>query len=321
MGLIAELKRRNVFRVGIAYLVLGWVVIQVTDTVAPALNMPDWTLTVVTWFGIIGSPFAIFFAWAYELTPEGIKREHEVDRSESVTHSTGRKLDFAIIGLMAVALGFVVWDAYLSGSGEETLVSETPAKDVGTVTTERIPASIAVLPFVNMSEDKDYFADGLSEELLNLLAKIPGLKVAGRTSSFAFKGRNEDLREIGQALNVGTVLEGSVRRSGDRLRVTAQLIKVEDGFHIWSNTYDRKMADIFDIQDDVARAISEALRLHLSSAESRPTENTEAYALYLEALATRDFVSGDISEALALLNRAIALDPGFAKAYELKALT
>jgi TolB-like protein len=321
MGLIAELKRRNVFRVGVAYLVLGWVVIQVTDTVAPALNLPEWTLALVTWIGIIGFPFAVFFAWAFELTPQGIKREHEVDRSQSVTNHTGRKLDFAVIGLLVIALALVVWDSYLSESSEESLVSDVSAVAVEPAQVEKTSSSIAVLPFVNMSDDKDYFADGLSEELLNLLAKIPGLKVAGRTSSFAFKGRNEDLREIGQALNVGTVLEGSVRRSGDRLRVTAQLIKVDDGFHIWSNAYDREIADIFDIQDDLARAITEALRLHLSSAENRPTDNAEAYAIYLEALAMHDVMTGDISEVLALLNRAITLDPGFAKAYELKAMT
>ncbi len=163
-------------------------------------------------------------------------------------------------------------------------------------------------------DDKDYFADGLSEELLNLLAKIPNLKVAGRTSSFAFKGRNEDFQAMGDALNVEHVLEGSVRRSGDQLRVTAQLIKVSDGYHVWSETYDRKLEDIFAIQDDVAGAITSELKLRLAPANDRPTENAEAYALYLQAVAMSDFPDGIITEA-------IALDPDFAKAYELKALS
>jgi TolB-like protein len=199
----------------------------------------------------------------------------------------------------------------------------TESAAIGSTNTEVVTTdqSIAVLPFVNMSDDKDYFADGLSEELLNLLAKIPDLKVAGRTSSFAFKGKNDDLRTIGDALGVSTVLEGSVRRSGDRLRVTAQLIKVDDGFHIWSETYDRQMTDIFDIQDDVASAITDALKLHLSPTSDRPTNNMDAYALYLQVLAMVGDYSAGPGEAIALLDRAIALDPGFAKAYELKAMT
>jgi TolB-like protein len=180
--------------------------------------------------------------------------------------------------------------------------------------------SIAVLPFVNMSDDSDHFADGLTEELLNLLAKNQDLKVAGRTSSFAFKGRNEDLREIGEALGVAKVLEGSVRRSGERIRVTAQLINVADGFHIWSDTYDKELADIFEIQDQVAGAITQALELHLTPEAKRLTHNPEAYALYLEAVAFAALQNDrDILRGIEALDRATALDPQFAKAYELKA--
>ena len=180
--------------------------------------------------------------------------------------------------------------------------------------------SIAVLPFANMSDDSDHFADGLTEELLNLLAKNKDLKVVGRTSSFAFKGRNEDLREIGEALGVTKVLEGSVRRSGERIRVTAQLINVADGFHIWSDTYDRELADIFEIQDQVAGAITQALELHLTPEAERLTNNPEAYALYLEAVAFAALQNdGDIPRGIEALDRATALDPQFAKAYELKA--
>lgn len=324
MGIIAELRRRNVFRVGIAYVALGWVVIEVTDTVAPALGMPDWTLTVVTWFGIIGLPFALLLAWAFELTPEGIKREHEVDRSESITHSTGRKLDFAIIGLLAIALSFVVWDSYLSGPTQTTVVAAPPGASVEPepeVKSLAADPSIAVLPFVNMSSDpeQEYFSDGLSEEILNLLAKIPELKVIGRTSSFAFKGKNEDLRVIGQALDVSTVLEGSVRKSGERVRITAQLIDVADGAHIWSETYDRTMTDVFEVQDSVAAEIIGALKLHVGVLPERglPTTDSVAYTAFLKARALLN--NWATQESIDLLKGVVERDPEFAEAYELLA--
>ncbi|MDX1403929.1 MAG: hypothetical protein R3192_05305, partial [Woeseiaceae bacterium] len=239
MTFFAELKRRNVFRVGIAYVIVGWLLAQVAELAFDAYGAPEWVLKSVLFILLLGLPLALFFAWVFELTPEGIKLEKHVDRSQSITPQTGRKLDFIIIGVLVVAVGFLLVDKFL--------LSESPVASDEIMAMES--QSIAVLPFVNMSDDDDYFADGLSEELLNLLAKIPDLKVAGRTSSFAFKGRNEDLREIGEALDVSKVLEGSVRRSGNRLRVTAQLVNVEDGYHLWSETYDRQMADIFDIQD------------------------------------------------------------------------
>ena len=309
MSFFAELKRRNVVRVGIAYMVIGWVIAQVAEFTVDNFGAPDWVLKTFVVFLFLGLPLALFFAWAFEMTPEGIKREKDVDRSQSITTKTGRKLDFTITGVLVVAVGFLLADKFM-------LQNDAPIDDEIVATESH---SIAVLPFVNMSDDKDYFADGLSEELLNLLAKVPDLKVAGRTSSFAFKGKNDDLRAIGDALGVTTVLEGSVRRSGERLRVTAQLIKVNDGFHIWSETYDRQMADIFDIQDDVATAITDALKLHLSPSVDRSTSDTEAYALYLEALALR--INGnaeDVSNAQNLLDQAIGLDPDFALAYELK---
>ncbi len=311
MSFFAELKRRNVVRVGIAYVVIGWVLAQVAEFVVENFGAPDWVLKTFVAFLLLGLPLALFFAWAFEITPEGLKREKDVDRSQSITTQTGRKLDFIIIGVLVVAVGFLLVDKFY--------LSETVADFDELVATET--QSIAVLPFVNMSGDEDYFADGLSEELLNLLAKTPGLKVAGRTSSFAFKGRNENFEVIGDALKVEHVLEGSVRRSGDTLRVTAQLIKVQDGYHVWSETYDRKMADIFAIQDDVAGAITDALQLHLTPSSDRPTQSAEAYALYLQALALRSYVGADdLILAQKLLDRAIALDSAFAKAYELKAI-
>jgi TolB-like protein len=307
MPFVGELKRRNVVRVGIAYAVIGWVLAQIAEFAFENFGAPDWVLKSFVVLLLLGLPIVLVFAWAYEVTPEGIKREKDVDRSDSITPRTGRKIDYLIIGVLIVAVAILGFDKLTGRSADTSASNEVQ--------------SIAVLPFVNMSGDEDYFADGLTEELLNLLAKNLDLKVAGRTSSFAFKGQNDDLRTIGNALGVAKVLEGSVRRSGDRLRVTAQLINVEDGFHIWSETYDRKLADVFDIQDEVAGAITQALELHLTPAAKRLTNNPEAYALYLQALAlsgletTEDMVLG-----IQLLGQATALDPEFAKAYELQAM-
>jgi len=321
-----ELRRRNVFRVGIAYAVASWVLLQILDVIGEILELPAWGGKLLLTIIIAGFFVTLFVSWAYELTPDGVKRESEVDRSQSITPQTGRRLDRLIIVLLLLALGYFVVDKFVFGPARDAArldearqaPAAVPAEPAATpVTTTADTPSIAVLPFVNMSDDKDFFADGLSEELLNMLANIPGLKVAGRTSSFTFKGRNEDLREIGQALGVANILEGSVRRSGERLRITAQLVKADDGFHIWSETYDRQMADVFDIQDDVAQAISEALKVHLLPPNERPTDNAEAYALYLEAVAMMQ--GADWSRVLQVLDAAIALDPDFANAWELKA--
>jgi TolB-like protein len=308
MSFIAELKRRNVVRVGIAYGVIGWVLAQIAEFAFDNFGAPDWVLKSFVALLLLGLPVALIFAWAFEMPPEGLKRERDVNRSQSITAQTGRKLNTLIISVLIIAVGILVWDKFTGGQAGKEIAA----------TAEQ---SIAVLPFTNMSDDSDHFADGLTEELLNLLAQNRDLKVAGRTSSFAFKGRNEDLREIGDALGVSKVLEGSVRRSGERIRVTAQLIQVEDGFHLWSDTYDRELADIFDIQDEVAGAITQALQLHLTPAAKRLTDNPDAYAHYLEAIALSsiDHVD-DISNAIRLLDRATTLDPMFAKAYELKAM-
>jgi len=324
MSFLSELKRRNVFRVATVYIVVGWVVLQVAETLAPLMQLPPWTLRLVFFVGLLGFPLALIVAWAFELTPEGIKRTADVAPGESVTKVTAGALNKLIIAGLVLAVAVLLGERFLVSPKESGAEDIAGAEDPDSAEPEVSdgPKSIAVLPFANMSEDSDHFADGLSEELLNLLAKMPDLKVTGRTSSFAFKGRNEDLRGIGEALGVKHVLEGSVRRSGDRLRITAQLIKVDDGFHLWSDTYDRQMADIFDIQDDVAHAITNALKLHLAPAADRPTDNPEAFALYLKALATSaDVSNGDVSQVIALLDRAIAIDPGFAVAYELKGLS
>ena len=328
MGLIAELKRRNVFRVGVAYVLLAWVVIQVTDIVGPAINLPEWTLTVVTWFGVIGFPFALFFAWAFELTPDGIRLEKDVDRAESVTHSTGRKIDFVIIGLLVVALLFVVLfddSPPLPGATDRGTGEQVAAVPAG----ERSYDSIGVLPFENMSSDpeQEFLSDGIAEELLNALAKLQNLQVAARTSSFAFKGQNQNVTEIGSKLNVDTILEGSVRKSGNKLRITAQLVDASDGYHLWSETYDRELTDVFKIQDEITAAIVGALRVHLDTGEApvaKASEATsmEAYEAYLRGRHhLRQSGQRAFRAALTSFREATDIDPSFAPAWAGRALT
>jgi TolB-like protein/Tfp pilus assembly protein PilF len=334
VSLIAELRRRNVFRVGAAYLALGWVVTQVTGTVAPALHLPPWTLPMVVWIGVIAFPFVMVFTWVYELTPEGLKRERDIDRSASITHVTARRLDYMVIGLLVLAIAVFAFDrifptrrqpdaqsavaiaATPRGSGAATSATPAPVK---------APAekSIAVLPFVNMSGDSgnEYFSDGVSEEILNVLARTPELQVAARTSSFAFKGKTQDIPQIAAELRVRMVLEGSVRKQGDRVRITAQLIDAQTGFHLWSQTYDRKLADIFAIQDEIARAIGDELKVRMAGVgepgtSNRGTADLAAYDFYLRALALwQERREKPLFDAIALLQRAIAADPKFAEAH------
>lgn len=311
---IEELNRRNVAKVALVYIIAGWLTMQVVDVMFPALQLPEWLVSAVAAFVIIGFPFAIIFAWAFEMTPEGIKREKDVDRSESTTPQTGQKLNQAALIILAIAVGFLLVDKFVMHAGTEPSSQEV-------IVTEVKP-SIAVLPFVNMSDDpeNEYFSDGLSEELLNLLAKIPQLHVAGRTSSFKFKGANEDLRIIGEALNVAHVLEGSVRKSGARLRITAQLIDTENGYHLWSENYDRELTDIFAIQDEIAGHVVEALKVHLLGAEvvaaNQGTTNIEAYTQFLRGRYFLEHTSEEnLQKALDAYSKAIELDPEFARAY------
>ena len=307
MSFFAELKRRNVVRVGVAYAIATWLLLQVVDVITPILALPEWAPKLIFVFLAVGFVPALIFAWAFELTPEGLKKEADVDRSESITNKTGRKLDFTIIAILLVAIGLLVYDRF-STSPE---IVETAAQT----------KSIAVLPFVNMSSDaeQEFFSDGITEEILNSLAAIKQLKVAGRTSSFAFKGQNDDLRRIGDALGVDHILEGSVRKSGTKIRITAQLIQVEDGFHMWSETYDRELTDIFEIQDEIAKQILTELKTQLLDDQLDAVANArtspEVYELYLLAkqrLYTR--TEKQINDAVRLLDEAIALDPEYAPA-------
>ncbi len=260
MSFIDELRRRNVFRVGIAYTIATWVLLQITEVITPILDLPDWAPKLIFVILAVGFVPALIFAWAFELTPEGIKKEKDVDRTESITHHTGRKLDFVIIAVLVLAVGLLLTDRVFQSKGPEPEVGEIVA------TSSR---SIAVLPFVNISSDKEqeYFSDGITEEILNSLASVKELKVAGRTSSFAFKGQNQDLRRIGELLGVDHILEGSVRKAGTTVRITAQLVQVEDGFHLWSDTYDRELTDVFAIQDEIANEILKQLKARLLGEE------------------------------------------------------
>jgi TolB-like protein/Tfp pilus assembly protein PilF len=324
MSFFEELKRRNVFRVGIAYGVAAWVLLQVADLVLENINAPDWVIQAMMMMVGLGFIAALVIAWAYEMTPEGIKKEADVDRSQSVTPDTGRKMDRIIIGFLVIAVAVLLYRQ----SGDVESIEPAPSVAAEEITEPAAPPeseekSIAVLPFVNMSSDpeQEYFSDGLSEELLNRLAKNDQLHVAARTSAFQFKGQNLDIADIGRQLNVAHVLEGSVRKAGSRLRITAQLIQVDNGFHLWSETYEREMDDVFAIQDEIAVAISRAMEIELGTSSdlasgSKPTSNLEAYNLYLQArhlLAQRG--DDNMRRANELFAEAVALDPGFVSAW------
>jgi TolB-like protein/lipopolysaccharide biosynthesis regulator YciM len=310
---LGELRRRNVVRVGVAYAVTAWLLLQVADIVLEAIEAPPWAMKALLLVLVIGWPVALVFAWIFELTPQGLKRENEIDRTQSVTRETGRKLNYLIIAVLALAVGFLLFDKLVLSKRGDTHSAAAEARE----------KSIAVLPFVNMSPDPDneYFSDGLSEELLNLLAQVDGLKVAARTSSFKFKASGADISEIGAALGVATVLEGSVRKTGNQARITAQLINVEDGFHLWSETYDRSLDDIFAVQDEIAGAIVEALKLPLmgtaeSAVSAKATRSYEAYDLYLLGRHRARQVSADsFRQSISYFGRAIEADPDYAPAY------
>jgi len=307
-GLVSELRRRNVIRAALLYIGAVWALTQGIASLTPVVGAPEWA---ARWFlvaAVIGFPFWVAFAWFYEFTPEGLKRESEIEPHESITHHTGRKLDFAIIGVLAVAIVLLLTDRFVLRQG----VNQQAAIPVP-------GQSIAVLPFVNMSSDKEqeYFSDGISEELLNLLARIPQLQVTARTSSFSFKGKDTPIREIARALRVAHVLEGSVRKSGAQVRITAQLINAATDAHLWSQTYDRKLDDIFAIQDEIAADVVKQLKVTLlGSAPKARTTDPEAYALYLQAVQLGwQNTAEAFAQSDALHRRVLAIDPRYAPAW------
>lgn len=327
MKLFDELRRRNVFKVTAAYLAACWLVVQAAATIGPMFDLTASAGRVVVWIGLVGLPIVVALSWAYELTPDGVKRTSDVAAVDSIARATGSRLNRAIIGLLLLVIALLVSERLLRGTPAAPSApgAAVPAADDGTRAAAASPnamPSIAVLPFVDMSQAKDqeYFADGLSEELLNLLAKLPQLRVIARTSSFSFKNKDTDVATIASRLGVDHVLEGSVRKSGDTVRITAQLIRASDSTQVWSDTYDRRLTEVFAIQDEIAAAVVEALKVQLLPDQAltdrhRPA-NAEAYNQYLlGSQYMRDMSTENYVRAVAALRRAIELDPGFAQAY------
>jgi TolB-like protein len=311
MGFVAELKRRNVIRMAGLYLVGAWLVTQVAGTVLPMFGAPEWLPRSVVVVLAIGFVPALVFAWVFELTPAGLKRDADVPPEQSIGVQTARRIDKFVLAPRR--------DAALVAATAQSVKAEAGHAAKPAISEK----SIAVLPFVNMSADKDneYFSDGIAEEILNALAQVKDLKVAGRTSSFQFKGRNENLTAIGETLGVAHVLEGSVRKQGDKVRITAQLIRAKDGYHQWSETYDGDLQDVFALQERIAQAITAKLQVTLSGQQAQRlvdagTQNPQAYQLYLRASSTFDHRDGPrMLDAVKQLEEAIALDPNYARAY------
>ena len=306
----AELKRRRVFRVMAVYGIVGFVLLQIVDLVVPALLLPEWTYRIVALFLLLGFPVAIVLAWALEMTAEGVRRTAEAapgELTEIIPTPASKRWPAGVLALVGMTLLLAaVW--YV---GRQSAPTPDGDRAVGLAS-----ASIAVLPFADMSPDKDqeYFSDGISEELLNLLAKIPGLKVAARTSSFSFKGQALEIPEIAERLNVAHVLEGSVRKAGNEVRITAQLIRADDGFRVWSQSWARSLDNIFAIQDEIASEVAEQLRITLlGTAPTVEETDPEAYALFL--LARQLYRQGtveSIEQSIALYEQALEIAPDYA---------
>lgn len=336
MSFLAELKRRNVIRMAGLYLVGAWLVTQVAGTVLPMFGAPGWVPRTIVIVLAIGFIPALAFAWIFELTPEGIKRDEDVPQEKSIAPQTAQRMNRMIIAMLMLALVYFGLDKFVLSPRRAAVVAEAGAESAvgraipatATAIVAEIDAapvadnSIAVLPFVDMSQarDQEYFSDGLSEELLNQLAQIPQLRVIARTSSFSFKGKTVDVAEIARALKVAHVLEGSVRKSGNTLRITAQLIRTADSSHLWSQTYDRDLTDIFKVQDEISTEVVSALKLKLLPGKQpdnmQRTRNPAAYEQFLIGKdAYRVGGRPSVESALGSMKRAIALDPDYANAY------
>jgi TolB-like protein len=324
--MLGELKQRSVFRVGMAYIVTAWVLVQVMDIILQDFTAPDWVMKLLVFFCFAGFPFALWASWTFEVTPDGLRKESLIDRSVEPHPDKGKRLDVFIMAMLAVVVGLVTLERFMPQVPE---LATRPAPVIVEPAPEPVPTgpilenSIAVLPFVNMSPDnsQEYFSDGLSEELLNVLTHVDGLNVASRTSSFAFKGDTRSIQQIARQLRVANILEGSVRKSGDKLRVTAQLIDADTDVHLWSDSFDREMTDIFQVQDEIANAIVQALSTELgvgglSAVNVKSvTSNLDAYDMYLQA--REMFIAREnLPTSWALLEQAVHMDPQFARAWE-----
>jgi TolB-like protein/Tfp pilus assembly protein PilF len=309
----AELKRRNVYKVAVAYAVLAWLLIQVATQVFPFFEIPNWGVRLIVLFIVIGFPIALILAWAFELTPEGIKRAEDVDLSKSIAPKTGRKLTVIMIAIVVLALSLLVFQ----------LMRPHPAMSVAKPLGAHNDKSVAVLPFANLSRDPDnaYFAAGIQDEIITRLAKITELKVISCTSTQRFKSAPDDLPAIAKQLGVANILEGSVQRTTDQLRVNVQLVEAATDAHLWADTFDRKLTDIFKIESEIAKTVAETLQAKLSGSEqhaiaARPTENTEAYQLYLKGRFFWNKRTGqNLNKAADYFKSAIAADPKYALAY------
>src|SRR6478672_7471383 len=284
----AELKRRNVYKAAAAYAVVSWLIIQIATQVFPFFEIPNWAVRLVVVLLVLGFPVALILAWAFEITPEGIKRESEIGPNESITRHTGRKIVAITVVLAVIAAGMLVFR--LVGTARWAVRS---GDDDGRRSAASLPIpakSVAVLPFENLSSDKEnaYFADGIQDEILTRLATIADLKVISRTSTTKYKSQPEDLKTVSRQLGVANILEGSVQKAGDKVRVNVQLIDARSDSHLWAKSYDGDARDIFGMETEVSQQVAEALRARLSPAETQrlagaPTANTEAYDLFLKA--------------------------------------
>ncbi len=331
MSLFNELKRRNVFRVGIAYTIAAWLIAQVAELAADSFLAPDWVMKMIITVLMLGFPVSLVLAWAFELTTAGLRRETGIEAGQSTARATAGKLDRTIIIALVAALAYIAYDKLVIDPNHDAVLLESAMQQSVTVTPEpesiespleANKQSIAVLPFINISSDpeQEYFSDGITEEILNRLAKNRELQVAARTSVFSFKGHDQDIRQIGEILSVGTILEGSVRKDGEYIRITAQLIRASDGFNLWSESYDRKLENIFAIQDDIASQIAAALQIPLGITTEQPGRsekliNPEAYDLYLQARTLHRQRGRGLLEALELFQKALDIDPQFAPAW------
>ena len=308
-----ELKRRNVYKVAVAYAVVGWLLIQVATQVFPFLEISNWAIRLVIFVTALGFPVALIIAWAFELTPEGVKRTEDADAARQ--HSRGGVWIAVVVVAATLSLGLFFLGRYTAGTS--TPRSSEPA------TASNPQKSIAVLPLVNTSGDpsNEYFSDGLSEELIAVLAKIPELKVIGRSSSFFFKGKSGDSAAIGQKLGVANLIEGSVRKQGDRVRIVAELISATDGRSLWSETYDRELKDVFAVQEEIAKAVAEQMKVRLLGEKTRSdavpsNQNPAAHNAVLQS----DFyfqqqTAESIRKAISFAQEAVRLDPNYALAY------
>ena len=334
MSFIAELKRRNVFKVAAAYIIIGWLILQVGEVLAPALRLPDWVNSMLAFFILLGFPLALFFAWAFEMTPEGLRKEKDVAADSSISSQTGRKLNWVIVGLLVLAVGYIVWDKMAgdSGSTAPAAAMQDSTSMIQEATTTPGDLSIAVLPFQNRSADEEnaeFFSDGIHDEILTNLSKIDSLKVISRTSVMSYRDTGKNMKQIGDELGVANILEGGVQRAGNQVRVNVQLIDTETDEHVWAEIYNRELTaeNLFEIQSEVAESIASALQATMSPEEqalieSKPTDNLEAYEHYLIAkqLFTRQNWDS-LESAKAGFEQAIALDPKFHLAWEWLAWT